>query len=411
MNTWLIVVLAILVVHFVLNFVMEILNLRAVSPEVPKEFQGYYDAEKYSKAQSYLIENTLAGLVKESLSTVILVLFILLGGFNWLDQLCRSFGYGPVLTGLLFGGALFVFLFLFDIPFSLWHTFVIEQKYGFNKTTPRTYIVDKLKGLILGTLLFVLAAGFILWFFEKTGSLAWLYSWGALTAFQILLVFIAPVVIAPLFNKFIPLADGELKTSIEDYARKQDFAMKGVYMMDNSKRSTKSNAYFTGFGKSRRIVLFDTLINRHSVDELVGVLAHEIGHYKKRHITKNILFSMATTLLMFFLLSLFLGNREFFTAFGMQEISTYAGLVFFSFLYTPLSTLLGIVSLHFSRKYEYEADAYAISTSGKREAFVEALKKLSVDNLSNLHPHPMKVLLEYGHPPVLERIRAIEKLP
>jgi STE24 endopeptidase len=325
--------------------------------------------------------------------------------------LCRSFGYGPVLTGLLFGGSLFVFLFLFDIPFSLWHTFIIEQKYGFNKTTPTTFVIDKIKGLLLGTLLFLLAAGFILWFFEKTGSLAWLYSWGTLTAFQILLVFIAPVVIAPLFNKFIPLADGELKTAIEDYARKQNFALKGVYMMDHSKRSTKSNAYFTGFGKSRRIVLFDTLISRHTVDELVAVLAHEIGHYKKRHIAKNILFSMASTFLMFFLLSLFLENKDFFAAFGMRETSTYAGLVFFSFLYTPLNALLGIVSLHFSRQYEYEADLYAVKTSGKKKPFVEALKKLSVDNLSNLHPHPMKVFLEYSHPPVLERIRAIEKIP
>ncbi len=410
MNPWLIAVVIILLVHYILNVITELLNLSAVASEVPEEFKNHYDSEKYAKAQSYLKVNTRFGLFKETISTLILFLLILLGGFNLLDLYSRSFGFGPILTGLVFGGMLFIFLFLFDLPFSIWHTFGIEQKFGFNKTKAETFIADKGKGLILGTLLFVIAAGFILWFFAKAGSLAWFYSWVALTLFQILLVFIAPVMISPLFNKFIPLGDGELKTAIEDYARSQNFAMKGVYMMDNSKRSTKSNAYFTGFGKSRRIVLFDTLINRHTVDELVSVLAHEIGHYKKKHILKNILFSAATTLLMFYLLSLFLGNRSFFDAFGMQNVSVYAGLVFFSFLYTPLNTLLGIVSMYFSRKYEYEADAFAVQTLNKKDAFVEALKKLSVDNLSNLTPHPMKVFMDYSHPPVLKRIQAIERI-
>ncbi|HIJ21259.1 MAG TPA: M48 family metallopeptidase, partial [Deltaproteobacteria bacterium] len=236
------------------------------------------------------------------------------------------------------------------------------------------------------------------------------YCWIALTLFQLFLLFIAPVVIMPIFNKFVPLEEGELKTAIREYAEEQGFKMKGIFSMDGSKRSTKSNAFFTGFGRFRRIVLFDTLIEKHSVDELVSILAHEIGHYRKKHIFKSVLISILTTGLMFFILSLFINNKDLFAAFQMQETSIYASLFFFGFLYAPIETVVGILGNILSRRHEYEADAYAIKTTHKPQAMITALKKLSVDNLSNLTPHPLKVFLGYSHPPVLERIRAIDHI-
>jgi STE24 endopeptidase len=250
----------------------------------------------------------------------------------------------------------------------------------------------------------------VLWLFDKAGDWAWAYCWAVVALFEVVLVFVAPVVILPLFNKFYPLGDGELKTAIENYAKSQDFKMKGVFKMDASKRSTKSNAFFTSFGRFRRIVLFDTLIKRHTLDELVSVLAHETGHYKKKHILKSILMSIITTGLLFFLLSLFINNEGLFSAFKMQNISIYASLFFFAFLYAPINMVLSIFSNILSRKHEYEADAYAVSTYGKPESMISGLKKLTADNLSNLTPHPLKVFLSYSHPPVLERIRAIRRM-
>ncbi|MCX5895293.1 MAG: M48 family metallopeptidase, partial [Proteobacteria bacterium] len=270
-------------------------------------------------------------------------------------------------------------------------------------------ILDILKGWLLTAVIGGAVFSIVLWFFDKTGTWAWLYCWAAVTGIQLFLTFIAPVVIMPLFNKFVPLEEGELKTAIESYARSRGFKMKGVFTMDASKRSTKSNAFFTGFGKFRRIVLFDTLIEKHTVDELVSVLAHEMGHYKKKHVIQSILISIITTGLMFFILSLFLHNKGLFAAFKMKETSIYASLLFFGFLYAPIEMMLSLVGNMLSRKNEYEADGYAVTTYGKPESMITALKKLSVDNLSNLTPHPLKVFLSYSHPPVLERIKAIRK--
>ncbi len=335
--------------------------------------------------------------------------FILAGGFNLVDRWARNFHLGPISTGLVFAGALLLAFQIIHLPFSAYHTFVIEEKYGFNRTTVRTFILDILKSWLLVALIGGAAFSGILWFFGKAGNPAWLYCWMAITLFQIFLLFIAPVVIMPLFNKFIPLEEGELKKAIEDYAKSQEFKMKGVFKMDGSKRSTKSNAFFTGFGKFRRIVLFDTLIEKHAVDELVSVLGHEIGHYKKKHIPKSMLISIATTGLMFFILSLFINNPGLFAAFQMEKTSIYASLFFFAFLYVPISMIFSILTNVLSRKHEYEADAYVVSTYRRPEAMITALKKLSVDNLSNLTPHPLKVFLQYSHPPILERIQAIRR--
>lgn len=410
MNIYLMIILFILIGNYLLDIVLETLNVRHVKTELPKEFVGYYDAEKYKKAQNYLKENTRFGIITDTITTPILLVFILLGGFNFVDQIARNFQFGSILTGLIFAGILMFASQIISIPFSIYSTFVIEEKYGFNRTTVKTFILDILKSwlltVIIGGSIFLV----ILWFFNKAGDWAWVYCWIAVVLFQIILTFIAPIVIMPLFNKFFPLEDGELKTGIENYAKSQHFKMKGVFKMDASKRSTKSNAFFTGFGKFRRIVLFDTLIKKHTVDELVSVLAHEMGHYKKKHILKSILISIITTGLMFFILSLFINNQGLFSAFKMQHTSIYASLFFFAFLYTPINMVISIFSNILSRKHEYEADTYAVTTYGKPESMISALKKLTVDNLSNLTPHPLKVFLNYSHPPVLERIQSMRRM-
>ncbi len=377
---------------------------------MPKEFEDYYDAEKYKKAQNYLKENTRFGIIVDSIITPITVAFILIGGFNYVDQIARGFQISPIPTGLVFAGILMIASQILSIPFSIYSTFVIEEKYGFNLTTAKTFILDILKSWFLTAIIGGIIFAVILWFFDRTGNMAWVYCWIVVVIFQIVLTFFAPVVILPLFNKFYPLEDGELKTSIENYAKSQDFRLKGVFKMDASKRSTKSNAFFTGFGKYRRIVLFDTLIKKHTVDELVSILAHEMGHYKKKHILKSIIISIITTGFMFFILSLFINNEGLFQAFKMENTSIYASLFFFAFLYSPINMFISILSNMLSRKHEYEADAYASETYGKFESMISALKKLTVDNLSNLTPHPLKVFLSYSHPPVLKRIQSLKRM-
>ncbi len=410
MNIYLIVILFIIVGNYLLNVVVETANVRYAKTDLPKEYEGYYDADKYRQSQDYLKENTRFEIITDTIITPITVTFILVGGFNLVDRIARGFGLGPIPTGLIFAGILLLALQVMTIPFSVYDTFVIEEKYGFNRTTPKTFVLDILKSWFLAGLIGGIVFSVILWLFDRAGNWAWVYCWVVVVLFQIVLTFLAPVIILPLFNKFYPLEDGELKTTIEDYARSQRFKMRGIFKMDASKRSTKSNAFFTGFGKLRRIVLFDTLIKKHTADELVSVLAHEMGHYKKRHILKSILISVMTTGLVFFTLSLFINNESLFSAFKMQHTSIHASLFFFAFLYAPINLVISIFSNILSRRHEYEADAYAVSTYRKPESMISALKKLTVDNLSNLTPHPLKVFLTYGHPPVLERIRAIRDL-
>ncbi len=410
MNVYLIVILAILVGEYLLDVITERLNLQRLTPEVPGPFKGYYDEEKYAKSQAYTRENSTFGLLQDTISIFLIIPFILLGGFNYVDQLVRGFQLGPIFTGLVYIFLLIIASTLLGLPFSIYDTFVIEEKYGFNRTTPKTFILDLIKSFFLLILVGgpVLAA--VLWFFQKTGALAPLYIWGVVVLFQLFMGFIAPYVIFPLFNKFTPLEEGELKRAVENYAREHDFKMQGVFKMDGSKRTTRANAAFTGFGKSRRIILYDTLMEKHTTDELVTILAHEMGHYKLRHIVKTMIIAFLETGLMFFILSLFINNRELFDAFKMKELSIYASLIFFGFIYSPVSMLLSIIVNIFSRKHEYEADRYAVKTTGKKQALITALKKLSVDNLSNLTPHPLKVFFYYSHPPELQRLKAIDKI-
>jgi STE24 endopeptidase len=410
MNMYLVVVLIIIVSSYFLEIFVEGLNIKQLSRKLPKEFIGYYDEEKYAKSQEYTRENSNFGLIQNSIYTAIIIPFILLGGFNYFDQMVRSLNYGPVITGIFFIFALISLWSLLELPFSIYDTFVIEEKYGFNKTTTKTFILDMVKNLFLSILIGIPILSVILWFFQDTGKMAPLYIWIILSLFQLFMNFLAPILILPMFNKLIPLEDGELKSAIESYAEQHNFHLQGVYKIDESKRSTKGNAFFTGFGKSRRIVLYDTLIEKHSVEELVGILAHEMGHFKLNHIYKLMASSFLQNGLVLFILSLFINNRALFDAFKMDELSIYASLIFFGFLYTPISLIISILMNIFSRKFEYDADRYAIKTTGKKDIIISALKKISVDSLSNLTPHPLKVFFYYSHPPILKRIEEIRKI-
>ena len=410
MNIFTIIILAAIIIDFVLGIISNRLNLKSLTKELPEEFTGVYDEETYAKSQQYTRVNTKFGFITGTFDLLLLLLFWFAGGFNWLDQWARSFDFGVVGTGLIFIGALVIAKIIISLPFSIYSTFVIEERFGFNKTTAKTFLTDRLKGLLLSVLIGAPLLAGIIAFFEYGGSWAWLYAWLAVTVFSLLMQYIAPTWIMPLFNKFEPLEAGELRSAIEAYAENVKFPLKGIYVMDGSKRSSKSNAFFTGFGKNKRIALFDTLIEKHTTDELVAVLAHEIGHYKKKHIVKNMTISILHTGVMFGLLSVFLQVPALFEAFYMEEMSIYAGLLFFGLLYSPVETILGIGMQILSRKHEYEADKFAANTIREKEEMVNVLKKLSKDNLSNLTPHPFYVFLKYSHPPALSRIQAIRNI-
>lgn len=394
---------------FTLQEFADYLNLRAAQPQLPEEFKDVYDEERYKKSQHYLHDNTKIGSISSFFFFSLTWGFVFLGGFNAWDTWIRHFDLPPILQGLAFMGTLGLASQLLSLPFSIYQTFVIEKKYEFNTMTPLLFIKDILKGLLLGVVIGGPILALVLWFFEKSGPLAWAYVWISLTGIQLLLFFLAPILIMPLFNTFTPLPDGELKTAILDYAKKENFSLQGLFSMDGSKRSKKSNAFFTGFGKFKRIVLFDTLIEKHTVNELLAIVAHEMGHYKKKHIFKMLVLSIATSGAMFYFLSLVLNTSFLFDAFNVTP-STYMGLLLFAFLYSPVSFALGLLSTIMSRKHEYEADAYAITTTGYKDEMIHALKKLSSDNLANLTPHPLKVFLEYSHPPLRSRVRAIQAI-
>jgi STE24 endopeptidase len=413
-NPYLIFVLGLMIFSYLLDVIVETLNVKHIRADIPEEYVGLYDTDKYAKSQEYLKTNTRFDLLSSSMMLPISIAFILLGGFPWVDGIARGAGFGLIGTGLLFTLILMGLQMALNLPFSYYSTFVIEERFGFNKTSKATFVLDFVKGLVLSSALLAALLAIILWFFDTAGGNAWWICWIIMTAFVGVLTFLAPVVILPLFNKFEPLEDGELKTAVQAYAEGQGYKIKGIFQVDGSKRSTKANAYFTGFGATRRIALFDTLINNHTIPELVNVLAHEIGHCKLKHIKKMMIVQIGTFGLMFYLLSIFMHKPGMYAAFQMDYTSLvggsapiYAGLIFFQFLFAPINLFLGIILNKVSRKHEFEADAYAVTTTGDSESMIQALKKLTVDTLGNLYPHPLKVFLEYSHPPMLERIKAM----
>ncbi len=410
MNLIAIFILTAILLDGALGFTADLLNLKQVRTELPKAFEGWYDAARYGQSQQYLLVNTRFSWLVGAFDLLVMLIFWFGGGFGWLDGWVNSLGMHAVTSGLIYIGVLLIFKTVLGVPFGLYATFVIEERFGFNKTTWSTYVKDRIKGILLTIVLGGPLLGAVLAFFHYAGANAWWYCWMATVGFMLLMQYIAPTWIMPLFNRFDPLPQGQLRDAITDYAHSIDFTLDNIFVMDGSKRSAKSNAFFTGFGRHRRIVLFDTLIEKHTVDELVAVLAHEMGHYKEKHILKNLAIGILQSGLMFYILSFFIAYPGLFEAFYVPVVSVHGGLIFFAMLYAPLDGLMGMAIQAMSRRHEYSADRFASRTSGKGAAMVTALKKLSVHNLSNLQPHPFYVFLNYSHPPVLQRIEAIEKI-
>jgi STE24 endopeptidase len=408
-NLYFYIILFAIVGIYLLDLFADLLNLKALQPELPEDFKGVFDAEKYAKSQDYTRETTRFGVLESTAGLMIFIIFWFAGGFGWLDGIIRGWGHGEVTNGLFFFGILYLANEIIGIPFELYDTFVIEEKYGFNKTSIGTFFMDKVKGLLLAAVLGAPLLALILWLFGKY-ELAWLYGWLAVTGFSLLMAYIAPKYILPLFNKFKPLENEELKDAINAMARKCEFPLTEVAVMDGSKRSAKSNAFFTGFGKNKKIALFDTLIEKHSVPELVAVLAHEIGHFKKKHIVQTMALGIVQTGVIFFLIGLFMNNEPLSNAFGVAPVSVYCSLTFFMLLFKPISKVLSVLMAILSRKNEFEADAYASEVTGDPHSLISALKSLSLDNLSNLTPHWLYVFMHYSHPPMTERLAALKKI-
>ena len=410
MNVYLSVIIASLLVSWLLGLFSDLLNSRAMRPDTPSEFKDVFDPATYARSQEYTRASMRFSGVTETFNTFVVIGLILAGGFNSLDLGVRSLDLPPILSGLTFIGVLSLSGSLLSMPFEAYNTFVLENRYGFNTTTLPTFLLDRLKSVVLsGVVGGVMLVG-VLIFFREAGQFAWLWCWGFAVAVSLALTYVAPTWILPLFNTFTPLEDGELRTALTAYAQKTEFELSGIFVMDGSKRSTKGNAFFTGFGNRRRIALFDTLIKDMDTEEIVAVLAHEIGHAKLGHIKKRLATGIVKTGVIFWLMSLFLESEGLFDAFGMEHMSVYAGLIFFFLLYTPISLVLSVLSNFSSRRHEFQADAFAAKTTGDSRPMISALKKLSAKNLSNLTPHPLTVWLEYGHPPVMARVRTLRAM-
>ena len=409
-NTIIWIILLSLIMGSVINFIADNLNLKALNPVMPKEFEDVYDTEAYSKSQEYSKVKTKFGWIEDTVSLIGFIAFWFLGGFEWINNWAMSWNFSFIPTALIFLGSLSILSGVMSTPFGLYNTFVIEERFGFNNTTWKTYIMDALKGLGLTVVFGIPLISAVLWVLEVLGPLAWFYAWLGMQVFTVIIQFIAPKWIMPIFNKFIPLEDGSLRSAILEFAAKVKFDLQNIFVIDGSKRSAKSNAFFTGFGKNKRIALYDTLVEKHTEPELVAVLAHEIGHYKHKHIIKSNILNVITSFLTFWLLGVFMREQALYEAFFMSTTPIYAGIIFFSMVLSPLQMILSYFLNKLSRKHEFEADAFSANHTNDPEAMISALKKLSRDNLSNLTPHPFYVKLHYSHPPVLERIQAIQSL-
>ncbi len=407
MNKYAIIILIALIADYLSGLIADLLNLKNQRTTPPAEFSDLVDKKSYRKNRDYLYANTVLEQCSGITSLAITLVFWFAGGFNFFDQWCRSKTDNHLLSGLLFIGLLMLGRTLSSLPFSLYSTFVIEERFGFNRTDWQTFVMDRIKTIFLGLLLGAPLLAGIIWFFQSAGDLAWLYAWLVTAIFTLGIQLIAPTWIMPLFNKFTPLPEGELKEALMTYGNKVNFPLTKVYVVDGSKRSGKGNAFFTGFGKQRRVALYDTLIKQHSIAELIAVLAHEIGHYKKRHILTMTTIAITHQAIIFFLMGWFIKQPELYQAFFMEHSSIAAGLIFFSLLFTPIEMILNPLLQALSRHHEFQADTFAAQTTGEPETMIKALKKLGHDNLANLTPHPLYVFLHYSHPPLLERVNAL----
>jgi len=406
-ETILSVILGISVVSYLFDQLLDYLNLKAQRKDIPTEVEGFYNKEKYQKSLAYQKDQTKFSFISAGFSFILSLGMLVFGGFGWLDSVLRPFFTSEIPLALIFFGTIMIASDILTIPFQWYGTFVIEEKYGFNKTTVKTFIADKFKGYLLGALIGGALLSVLIYLINSIGPNFWI--WFALlsAAFTLFMSMFYTSLILPLFNKLTPLAEGELKTAIETFAKKVNFPLDNVFVMDGSKRSAKANAFFSGIGKKKKIVLYDTLINNHTTEELVAVLAHEVGHFKKKHIIWSHLISIVQIFFLLFILSKMVFNENLSIALGGSQQAIHLNLIAFTILFSPISAVTGLFMSMLSRKNEFEADAYAKETFDGN-ALSNALKKLSVDSLSNLYPHPAYVFFHYSHPPLLQRLSALK---
>ncbi len=406
-QTIFILIIAFIIAEFIFSRWLEWLNDKSWTDKIPAELEGLYDAEKYAKARAYDREKGRLGLVSGSLSFVLILGMLLFHGFALIDDWARTIAENETQVSLLFFAVLFIASDIIGLPFSIYGIFVIEEKYGFNKMTWRTFIADKIKSYLLAIILGGGLITLIIWFWNNTGEYFWLYAWVSLTVFTLFMSMFYTSTIMKLFNKFSPLPDGDLKTAINEYAARIKFPLNNIKVMDGSKRSSKANAFFTGLFGRKNIVLYDTLIEKNSTEELVAVLAHEVGHYKKKHVQQGMIISVLYSGALLFLFGWLAKSHLLYEVLGASQPGFHLAILTFSILYSPVSFVLGIAMNKLSRKNEYQADRFAKETY-HAEPLISALKKLSVDHLSNLSPHPLYVFFYYSHPTLLQRMRAMK---
>ncbi len=402
-------IIGILILQFIIEGILNYLNAQKFNDPVPTDLNDVFDRDEYLKAQKYKSVNYRFGMLSSLFSLCVTLSFLMFGGFEWADSLAREITDHPVPMALIFFGIIMIASDIISTPFSYYHTFIIEERFGFNTSTPRLFFADKLKGLLMMVFVGGSILALIIFFFQWAGTGFWLYAWALIAIFTLFMNLFYARIIVPIFNKQTPLQDGTLKSHIEHYVRNVGFELKNIYVIDGSKRSTKANAYFSGFGKEKRITLFDTLIKDLEEDEIVAVLAHEVGHYKRHHILFNLTASIMMTGFTLYLLSLFINIPAVSMAIGVSQPSFHAALIGFGILYSPISELTGLVMNYLSRKYEYEADDFARSTFAA-SPLISSLKKLSRNSLSNLTPHPAYVFMHYSHPPLINRIRNLKSV-
>ena len=401
-----ILVIVFVLAEYIWSAVLTFLNIKASRRPVPDLLADLYDETQYRKQQAYAMTNRKFSLISGLVSTLVTLAIFAFGGFARFDAAARSVSASPVVQALVFWGIFYLISWIISIPFDLYRTFVIEQRFGFNRTTPKLFVTDTVKSLLMNLLILGAVLALCVWIYTLTPRWFWLIAWGAVTLFSLFMQYFYSQLIVPLFNKQTPLPEGELRDAIEAFADRVGFRLDNIFVIDSSKRSSKSNAYFTGFGRKKRVVLYDTLQEQLTTEEIVGVLAHEIGHYKHHHIILSSLEGFATNLLMFWLFSLFIGSSALAAAAGCTEPSFHVNLAVFSLIYTPLSLLLDLVTNVISRRHERQADAFA-RAHGYGPAEASALKKMSAKSLANLTPHPVVVFTEYSHPTLYERVKSL----
>ena len=401
------IIVLIIIFSFIIDKILDGLNAKRYNDPIPNTLDDVYDETEYEKSQAYKKTNYKFGLFSSTFSLILTLGFLFLDGFKYVDNIARSYSDNPIIIALIFFGIIMIASDLLSLPFSIYKTFVIEERFGFNKTTVKTFILDKIKSLLMMVLLGGGILALIVWFYQLTQETFWLYTWGIVTVFTVFMNMFYAKLIVPLFNKQTPLEDGSLRDKISDYAKSVGFNLDKIFIIDGSKRSTKANAYFSGFGSEKRVTLYDTLVNDLEEEEIVAVLAHEVGHYKKKHIIFNLVSSILLTGLTLYILSIFISNPLLSSALGVEIASFHVGLIAFGLLYSPISELTGLIMNHFSRVFEYQADDYAKNTY-KALPLITSLKKLSKNSLSNLTPHPAYVFMHYSHPTLLNRIHNLK---